>query len=159
MTSIHTPVVLWCWVGLWIASHSRLCINGASESGRLRDVCVCQWVKWLLHSTDELSCADWLKQDSNENGKVRQTASTHGKRLMMMELVVVVVIRWKWTSLSYLAYTYSSTVTWKPTDQTEYHCHLSQTSPHFFSCYTMLYWLETTVWLWQSVRGDDKVKM
>ena len=44
MTSIHTPVVLWCWVGLWIASHSRLYINGPSESGRLRDVCVCQWV-------------------------------------------------------------------------------------------------------------------
>jgi len=37
--------MLWCWVGLWIASHSRLCINGPSEPGRLRDVCVCQWVK------------------------------------------------------------------------------------------------------------------
>jgi len=22
LTSIHTSVVLWCWVGLWIASHS-----------------------------------------------------------------------------------------------------------------------------------------
>ena len=41
--------MLWCWVGLWIASHSRLCINGASESGRLRDVCVCQWVKAYKH--------------------------------------------------------------------------------------------------------------
>jgi len=45
LTSIHTPVLLWCWVGLWIASHSRLCINGPSKPGRLRDVCVCQWVK------------------------------------------------------------------------------------------------------------------
>jgi len=45
LTSIHTPVVLWCWVGLWSASHSRLCINGPSEPGRLTDVCVCQWVK------------------------------------------------------------------------------------------------------------------
>ena len=47
MTSLHTPVVLWCWVGLWIASHSWLCINGPSEPGRLTDVCVCQWVKEL----------------------------------------------------------------------------------------------------------------
>jgi len=45
LTSIHTPVVLWCSVGLWIASHSRLCINGPSEPGRLRHICVCQWVK------------------------------------------------------------------------------------------------------------------
>jgi len=45
LTSVHTPVVLWCWVGLWIASHSQLCINGRSEPGRLTDVCVCQWVK------------------------------------------------------------------------------------------------------------------
>jgi hypothetical protein len=37
--------VLWCWAGLWIASHSRLCINGPSEPGHLTDVCVCQWVK------------------------------------------------------------------------------------------------------------------
>jgi len=55
LTSVHTPVVLWCWIGLWIAPHSRLCINGPSEPGRLRDVCVCQWVKlWfrpLLQST------------------------------------------------------------------------------------------------------------
>ena len=36
--------MLWCWVVLWIASHSRLCINGPSEPGRLRDVCVCLWV-------------------------------------------------------------------------------------------------------------------
>jgi len=42
---MHTPVVLWCWVGLWIASHSRLFINGPSEPSRLTDVCVCQWVK------------------------------------------------------------------------------------------------------------------
>ena len=48
LTSIHTPVVLWCWVGLWIASHSRLGINGPSEPGRLRDVCVCQWFKSFL---------------------------------------------------------------------------------------------------------------
>ena len=37
--------MLWCWIGLWIASHSRLYVNGPSEPGRLRDVCVCQWVK------------------------------------------------------------------------------------------------------------------
>ena len=40
--------MLWCWIGLWIASHSRLCINGPSEPGRLTDVCVCQWVKWSI---------------------------------------------------------------------------------------------------------------
>jgi len=44
LTSIHAPVVLWCWVGLWIASHSWLCINGPTEPGRLRNVCVCQRV-------------------------------------------------------------------------------------------------------------------
>jgi len=36
--------VLWCWVGLWIPSHSWLCINGPSEPGRLTGGCVCQWV-------------------------------------------------------------------------------------------------------------------
>ena len=48
MTSIHTPVVLWCWVGLWIVSHSWLCINGPSEPCCLRDVCVCRWVNHLF---------------------------------------------------------------------------------------------------------------
>jgi len=43
LTSIHTSVVLWRWDGLWIASHSRLCINGANESGRLRDACSGRW--------------------------------------------------------------------------------------------------------------------
>jgi len=37
--------VLWCWVGLWIPSHSRLCINGPSEPGCLTGGCVRQWVK------------------------------------------------------------------------------------------------------------------
>jgi len=40
--------VLWCRVGLWIPSHSRLCINGPSEPGRLTCGCVCQWVKSLI---------------------------------------------------------------------------------------------------------------
>jgi len=48
LTSIHTPVVLLCWVGLWIPSHSRLCINGPSEPGRHTGGCVCQWVKHLF---------------------------------------------------------------------------------------------------------------
>ena len=43
-------------------------------------------------------------------------------------------------------------------DQTEYHCHLSQTAPHFYPCHAMLIRLEATVWLWQTVRVDDKVK-
>ena len=55
MASIHAPVVLWCWVVLWIASHSWLYINGPSEPGRLKDVCVCQWVKEALKKM--LKCA------------------------------------------------------------------------------------------------------
>ena len=43
--------MLWCWVGLWIPSHSRLCINGPSEPGHLTGGCVCQWVKIHLHIT------------------------------------------------------------------------------------------------------------
>jgi len=54
LTSIHTPVVPWCWVGLWIPSHSRLCINGPSEPSRLTSGCVCQWVNlyWTLDFKD-----------------------------------------------------------------------------------------------------------
>ena len=44
-------------------------------------------------------------------------------------------------------------------DQTEYHCHLSQTTPHFYPCDAMLIRLEAIVWFWQIVRVDDKVKM
>ena len=55
MTSVHTPVVLWCWVGLWIASHSQLCINRPSEPGRLTGGCVCQWVNtWKVHEIDHI---------------------------------------------------------------------------------------------------------
>ena len=48
--------LLCCDVGLVSElRHSRLCINGPSEPGRLRDVCVCQWVKEIRRQ-----CVDWI---------------------------------------------------------------------------------------------------
>ena len=55
--------MLWCWVGLWIPSHSRLCINGASEPGRLTGGCVCQWVNCCLQ---QILNIDWPEVISNQ---------------------------------------------------------------------------------------------
>ena len=65
--------MLWCWVGLWIPSHSRLCINGPSEPGCLTGGCVCQWVKaggsTICGEIHKLIFSIWDKEELPEEWK------------------------------------------------------------------------------------------
>jgi len=108
LTSIHTPLVLWCWAGLWIASHSRLHINGPSEPGRLRDVCVCQWVNYVLFYLHLTQCIYSTRSQFNSRWvfvvsyiKIRGCSkspppeSTHALTRLIMGCDIILKVSWR----------------------------------------------------------------
>jgi len=84
--------VLWCWVGLWIPSHSRLYINGPSDPGRPTGGCVCQWVNEQQCDNDGPSPMFSWPGSSRFLSVLSNEISIEGTTLVML---LALRMRWK----------------------------------------------------------------
>ena len=84
--------MLWCWVGLWIPSHSRLYINGPSDPGRPTGGCVCQWVNEQQCDNDGPSPMFSWPGSSRFLSVLSNEISIEGTTLVML---LALRMRWK----------------------------------------------------------------